>query len=81
MTAPRTSFDWSAYPIHRFADVPRALEVHIVERPSMTFLGTAEAGQGPAAALANAVGVRVRDMPLSPRRIKDLLETFDRRPQ
>lgn len=76
----RTSLDWSAYPIHRFSDVPLALEVHVVDRPGQPFLGTAEAGQGPtAAALANAVadalGIRVRDMPLSPGRIKDLIDT------
>jgi nicotinate dehydrogenase subunit B len=65
----RTSFDWSAYPILRFNDVPRALEVHIVDRPGQPFLGTGEAGQGPAgAALANAIaaatGRRRRDMPI-----------------
>lgn len=66
----RTSFDWSTYPILRFGDVPRAVEVHIVNRPGQPFLGTGEAGQGPAgAALANAIaaatGQRRRDMPLS----------------
>jgi CO/xanthine dehydrogenase Mo-binding subunit len=82
----RTSFDWSAYPIHRFSDVPLALEVHIVDRPGLPFLGTAEAGQGPtAAALANAVadasGIRMREMPLNPHRIKELLDTQAGRPQ
>jgi CO/xanthine dehydrogenase Mo-binding subunit len=65
----RTSFDWSTYPILRFDDVPRAVEVHIVNRPDQPFLGTGEAGQGPAgAALANAIaaaiGQRRRDMPI-----------------
>jgi CO/xanthine dehydrogenase Mo-binding subunit len=65
----RTSFDWSTYPILRFDEVPRAVEVHIVNRPGQAFLGTGEAGQGPAgAALANAIaaatGRRRRDMPI-----------------
>jgi nicotinate dehydrogenase subunit B len=74
----RTSFDWSAYPIIRFEHVPESIDVHIVDRPSQPFLGVAECAQGPtAAALANAVadatGLRLRDMPLSPERLKRLL--------
>jgi nicotinate dehydrogenase subunit B len=71
----RTSFDWSSYPILRFSDVPRAIEVHIINRPGSPFLGTGEAAQGPAGAalanaLADATGIRLRDLPLSPRRVK-----------
>jgi CO/xanthine dehydrogenase Mo-binding subunit len=74
-TTHRTSFDWSGYPILRFDGVPDRLEVHIIDRPRKPFLGTGEAGQGPAAAaLANAVadalGIRVRDMPLSPEKLR-----------
>jgi CO/xanthine dehydrogenase Mo-binding subunit len=74
----RASFDWSAYPILRFDSVPDRLEVHIVDRPGEPFLGTGEAGQGPAAAaLANAVtdalGARVRDMPLSPEKLRGVV--------
>jgi CO/xanthine dehydrogenase Mo-binding subunit len=74
----RTSFDWSAYPILRFPAVPGHLEVHVVDRPRQPFLGAGEAAQGPAAAaLANAVahalGLRLRDMPLSPERVKAAL--------
>ncbi|KJB96749.1 xanthine dehydrogenase family protein molybdopterin-binding subunit [Skermanella aerolata] len=74
----RTSFDWSAYPILRFEDMPDTIEVHVLDRPGLPFLGTAEAAQGPtAAAFANAVadatGLRLRDMPLSPERIKAAL--------
>jgi nicotinate dehydrogenase subunit B len=65
-----TSFDWSAYPILRFAAMPRSLEVHLIDRPGQPFLGVGEAAQGPtAAALANAVahatGIRVRELPLA----------------
>lgn len=74
----RRSFDWSAYPILRFAQAPASIEVHVVDRPGQPFLGIGEAAQGPAsAALANAVadaiGVRLRDMPLSPARVKAAL--------
>jgi nicotinate dehydrogenase subunit B len=70
-----TSIDWATYPILRFSAVPDALEVHIIDRPGMPFLGSGEAGQGPAAAsianaIANATGQRLRDLPLSPERIK-----------
>ncbi|MGH7105539.1 MAG: molybdopterin cofactor-binding domain-containing protein [Acetobacteraceae bacterium] len=70
-----TSRDWASYPILRFTDVPDSVEVVILDRPGQPFLGTGEAAQGPtAAALANAVvdavGARVRELPLSGDRIK-----------
>ena len=63
------SDDWSTYPIMRFDGVPDAVEVHIVDRPGEPFLGTGEAAQGPTAAavgnaVANATGIRLRDLPL-----------------
>jgi CO/xanthine dehydrogenase Mo-binding subunit len=78
-TTHRTSFDWSAYPIARFTDVPGKVEVHVIDRPRQPFLGTGEASQGPAAAalanaVADAIGQRLRDMPLSPERVKAALE-------
>ncbi|MBB6252066.1 xanthine dehydrogenase family protein molybdopterin-binding subunit [Nitrospirillum iridis] len=74
----RAAFDWSGYPILRFQDVPGTIDVRVVDRPGLPFLGTAEAAQGPtAAALANAIadatGVRLRDMPLAPDRLKAAL--------
>lgn len=70
-----TSVDWSGYPILRFSSVPDRIEVHVVARPGQPFLGTGESAQGPAgAALANAVadatGVRLREAPFSPQRVK-----------
>jgi CO/xanthine dehydrogenase Mo-binding subunit len=70
-----TSVDWATYPILRFSAVPDAMEVHIINRPGMPFLGSGEAGQGPAAAavanaVANATGHRFRDLPLAKERIK-----------
>jgi CO/xanthine dehydrogenase Mo-binding subunit len=68
-----TSLDWASYPILRFPDVP-TVEVHIIDQPGQKFLGTGEAGQGPAAAalanaVANATGARIRDLPMRPERV------------
>jgi CO/xanthine dehydrogenase Mo-binding subunit len=68
-----TSSAWEDYPILRFSEVP-AVEVEIVSRPDAPWVGAGEAAQGPtAAAIANAVydtlGVRVRDLPITPERI------------
>ncbi|HEV2040822.1 MAG TPA: molybdopterin cofactor-binding domain-containing protein, partial [Casimicrobiaceae bacterium] len=70
-----TSRDWSSYPIMRFASVPQSIDVHIIDRPGAPFLGTGEAAQGPAAAalanaLASAAGVRIRELPLTSKRVK-----------
>jgi CO/xanthine dehydrogenase Mo-binding subunit len=71
-----TSLDWGSYPILRFAGLPDSVEVHVISAPGQPFLGTGEAAQGPAAAaLANAVadatGVRIRELPLSAARVKE----------
>jgi CO/xanthine dehydrogenase Mo-binding subunit len=60
---------WESYPILRFSEVPQ-VEVQIIQRPDQPSLGAGEATHGPvAAAIANALfdalGVRVRDMPLT----------------
>jgi nicotinate dehydrogenase subunit B len=64
------STDWSTYPILRFDAVPESIDVHIVDRPGESYLGTGECAQGPAAAaignaVANATGRRMRDLPLN----------------
>ncbi|MCA1854497.1 molybdopterin-dependent oxidoreductase [Massilia oculi] len=71
------SLDWGGYPILRFDGVPERVSVHLVDQPGQPFLGTGEAAQGPAAAaLANAVadacGLRVRDLPLDRARMRRL---------
>jgi CO/xanthine dehydrogenase Mo-binding subunit len=68
-----TSDTWETYPILRFSEVP-AVEVEIVARPEEKPMGAGEAAQGPvAAAIANAVndalGIRIRDLPITPERI------------
>jgi nicotinate dehydrogenase subunit B len=74
-----TSIDWQTYPILRFDAVPDKIEVHIINRPGKPFLGSGETGQGPAAAsvanaIANATGKRLRDLPLTRKRIKDAID-------
>ena len=72
------SRDWSTYPILRFAEVFRSVEVHVIDRPGQPYLGTGEGGQGPtAAAIANAVahatGQRIRELPFTAERVKAAL--------
>jgi CO/xanthine dehydrogenase Mo-binding subunit len=62
------SQDWDSYPILRFAGVP-IIETVLLNRPKLPFLGSGEATQNPTpAAIANAVfdavGVRLRQLPL-----------------
>ena len=74
-----SSTDWQTYPILRFNSAPENIEVHIINRPGLPFLGSGETGQGPAAAsianaIANATGKRLRDLPLTRKRIKDAID-------
>jgi nicotinate dehydrogenase subunit B len=74
-----TSVDWQTYPILRFDAVPEKVDVHIINRPGQPFLGSGETGQGPAAAsianaIANATGKRLRDLPLTRKKIKGAIE-------
>jgi nicotinate dehydrogenase subunit B len=60
---------WETYPILRFSEVPQ-IEIQLIHRPQEKSLGAGEATQGPVAgaianAVADALGVRVRHMPLS----------------
>jgi CO/xanthine dehydrogenase Mo-binding subunit len=64
---------WEEYPILRFSEVPEVV-VEIVNRPNERSVGAGEGAAGPtAAAIGNAVfdalGVRVRDLPITPERI------------
>ena len=74
-----TSIDWQTYPVLRFDAVPDSIDVDIINRPGQPFLGSGETGQGPAAAsianaIAHATGKRLRDLPLSRKRIKDAID-------
>jgi CO/xanthine dehydrogenase Mo-binding subunit len=65
--------DWESYPVLRFSEVPE-IAVELVESDSDLPLGVGEATAGPtAAAIGNAVsralGIRLRDLPLTRERI------------
>jgi nicotinate dehydrogenase subunit B len=65
-----TSATWEEYPILTFSEVP-PVDVVLLDRPDQLSLGAGEASIGPTAAaivngLAAAIGVRVRDLPLTP---------------
>ena len=69
-----TSERWGAYPILRFSEVP-AIEIAVLDRPREPSLGTGEPTHGPVAAaignaLFDAIGVRVREMPLTRDRVQ-----------
>jgi CO/xanthine dehydrogenase Mo-binding subunit len=64
-----TSTSWTDYPILRFSEVPE-VDVELIQRAEMDPVGAGEAAHGPVtAAIANAVfdalGVRVRDLPIT----------------
>ena len=67
------SRDWETYPVLTFSEVPQ-VEVHLIDRRDEEPLGAGETPTGPTAAavanaLAHALGVRVRDLPLTRDRI------------
>jgi nicotinate dehydrogenase subunit B len=73
-----TSVDWESYPILPFSRVPE-VRVEIAPADGHPSVGAGEAAQGPAAAaignaLAAAVGVRVRDLPLTPEAVTKAIE-------
>jgi len=72
-----TTRSWADYPILTFPEVPE-VEVVLIDHPDERSLGSGEGSQGPtvaaiANALYNATGKRVRDLPLTPERVKAAL--------
>jgi nicotinate dehydrogenase subunit B len=71
------STDWHSYPILRSRDAPE-IETVLLNRPGQPYLGLGEGAMGPVpAAIANgvfdAVGVRLREIPFTPERVKAAL--------
>jgi len=69
-----TSVDWDSYPILKFSEVP-TVTTELIDRPQMRSLGAGEATQGPTAAavanaVANATGIRVRKLPMTPEQLR-----------
>jgi CO/xanthine dehydrogenase Mo-binding subunit len=64
---------WEAYPVLRFSEVPE-IELRFIDAPDEPPLGLGEVAMGPTAAaignaVARALGVRLRDLPLTRERI------------
>jgi CO/xanthine dehydrogenase Mo-binding subunit/aerobic-type carbon monoxide dehydrogenase small subunit (CoxS/CutS family) len=73
-----TSAGWDSYPILRFTQAPQVM-VRIVDAPGEAETGAGEVAQGPVAgaignAVADAVGVRVRDLPLTRERVAQAIQ-------
>jgi nicotinate dehydrogenase subunit B len=73
-----TSNSWTDYPILRFSEVPQ-VAIELIQRPDFEPLGAGEAAHGPVtAAIANAVfdalGVRVRNLPITRERLIAAME-------
>ena len=76
-TAIGTSVDWTTYPILTFSDAPE-MEIVLLDRPDQPALGAGEPSTVTTApAVANAVfdatGVRLRQMPFTPERVRGAL--------
>ena len=73
-----TSAGWDSYPILRFTDTPE-VTVRVMDAPGEAEVGAGEIAQGPVAgaianAVADAAGVRVRDLPLTRERVARAIE-------
>jgi CO/xanthine dehydrogenase Mo-binding subunit len=74
-----TSVSWDTYPVLRFTETPE-VAVRIVAAPGQPETGAGEIAQGPVAAaignaLADATGVRVRDLPLTREQVIRAIES------
>jgi CO/xanthine dehydrogenase Mo-binding subunit len=72
-----TSVDWDSYPIMTLPEAP-PVECILINRPGEPYLGSGEGSQGPTgAAIANAVfnatGLRLRELPFTPERVKRMI--------
>jgi nicotinate dehydrogenase subunit B len=77
-----TSLDWNSYPILKFSDVPE-VDIVLINRPEMEPLGAGEPSIVPVpAAIANAifdaVGVRLREAPFTPKRVLAELQAWSK---
>lgn len=69
-----TSLDWSSYPIITFSEIPDEIDIVLLDRPDLPPMRVGEPASesvwpGVANALFDAIGVRVRQLPLTPERV------------
>jgi CO/xanthine dehydrogenase Mo-binding subunit len=70
-----TSVDWKGYPILDMTEAPETIDIVLIDRPDLPPTGAGEGATRPtAAALANAIfdatGIRLRQAPFTPERLK-----------
>jgi nicotinate dehydrogenase subunit B len=70
-----TSTDWKTYPIVDMTEAPETIDIILIDRPELAPTGAGEASSRPTAgALANAIfdatGIRLRQAPFTPERLK-----------
>ena len=75
-----TSLDWETYPVLRFDEIPEVQTI-LMDGAGLPSLGCGEALQGPTpAAIANAVyaaaGIRLRQIPFRPERVRSAVEAM-----
>ncbi len=73
-----TNVDWKTYPVARWSDVPTEVDILLLNHPEIEPTGAGEPASRPTpAAIANAIfdatGVRLRQVPFTPVRVKAAL--------
>ena len=73
-----TTLDWSSYPIITFNEIPDEIDIVLINRPDLPPMRVGEPASesvwpGVANAVFDAIGVRIRDLPLNPERIRAAL--------
>ena len=68
-----TSLDWASYPILKFAEVPE-VDIVLINRQDVAPLGAGELSTVPvpaaiASAIFDAIGIKLREVPFTPKRI------------
>jgi nicotinate dehydrogenase subunit B len=69
-----TSLDWASYPIITFNEIPGEIDIVLLDRPDLPPMRVGEPASesvwpGVANAVYDAIGVRLRQLPLTPRRV------------
>jgi nicotinate dehydrogenase subunit B len=69
-----TTLDWSSYPIITFNEIPDEIGIVLIDRPDLPPMRVGEPASesvwpGVANAVFDAVGIRIRQLPLTPERV------------
>src|SRR5262249_30093485 len=74
--------DWTLYPILKFAEIPDVI-IELIDRPEEPAVGAGEAKNSAiptaiANAIFDAIGARIRQIPLTPERVRTALSSAER---